>query len=459
MQLYNTLTRSKEKFEPLEASKGVRMYVCGPTVYDRIHVGNARPFIVFDVLYRLLKHIYERAGVRVLYARNITDVEDKINARASERGISIRALTEETTRQFLADVAALGCLEPDFQPRATDHVADMIALIETLIAKGHAYEAQGHVLFHVPSMADYGQLSRRNREEMIAGARVEVAPYKRDPSDFVLWKPSSAELPGWDSPWGRGRPGWHVECSAMAKALLGERFDIHGGGIDLIFPHHENEIAQSVCAHDHGEFVQVWMHNGFLMTEGQKMAKSLGNFYTVEEILREFPGEAIRLLMLKTHYRQPLDFTKEGLREAKAQLDYFYRAHARAAGFGTSVQTDDSALAALYDDLNTPEAIGTLHELASGVLKDDAAAPVAASRMAGLASLLGLLQSEPDAWFHGARKDAEINEAEITELINARREARKARNFDEADRIRAVLLHQGVLLEDGPAGTTWRRMS
>ncbi|MEQ8698087.1 MAG: cysteine--tRNA ligase, partial [Bauldia litoralis] len=323
IRLHNTLTRRKEDFLPID-SENVRMYVCGPTVYDRSHVGTARPLVVFDVLIRLLRQEYG-AG-HVTYVRNITDVDDKINARARELGVDIRQLTEETVDRFHADAEALGCLSPTVEPRATEHVAQMIAMIERLIELGNAYAADGHVLFNVPSMPDYGELSGRNRDEQIAGARVDVAPYKKDPADFVLWKPSEPDLPGWDSPWGRGRPGWHIECSAMSEAHLGESFDLHGGGLDLVFPHHENEIAQSVCAHGGAPMARHWVHNGYLMAEGEKMSKSLGNFYTVAELLEEFPGEAIRLLLLKTHYRQPLDFTKDGLREAKRELDRFYGA-------------------------------------------------------------------------------------------------------------------------------------
>ncbi len=450
LSLYNSLTRRKELFAPLDRERGVRMYVCGPTVYDRIHVGNARPLVVFDVLYRLLKQEYEGQGVKVTYVRNITDVDDKINARAKERGISIRDLTEETSRQFFADVTALCCLEPDMQPRATEHVPQMIALVEALIARGHAYAADGHVLFHVPSMPDYGRLSGRNRDEMIAGARVDVAPYKKDPADFVLWKPSTPDLPGWESPWGRGRPGWHIECSAMAEAYLGEQFDIHGGGIDLVFPHHENEIAQSVCAHDGRDFSRFWVHNGFLQSEGQKMAKSLGNFYTVAELLDEFPAEAIRLLLLRTHYRQPLDFTKEGLRDAKAQLDYFYRAVARhSSGAGAPPAR---VIDALGDDLNTPEALKAVHTMAAAALRNEAEAR---SALLGAGAILGLLQDDPEAWFRGGA--SAVDETAIVERIEARTQARKSKDFAEADRIRKELLSEGVVLEDGPSGTTWRR--
>ncbi len=313
LRLYNTLTRTKDEFEPLD-EKNVRMYVCGPTVYDFAHIGNARPVIVFDVLFRLLRHIY--GDSHVTYVRNITDVDDKINARAAEEGISIRDLTERTATQFFEDIAALGCLPPTHQPRATDHVTHMIAMIERLIAAGFAYAAEGHVLFDVGSKPDYGKLARRSLDEMIAGARVEVAPYKRNAMDFVLWKPSKANEPSWPSPWSNGRPGWHIECSAMSEALLGETFDIHGGGIDLVFPHHENEIAQSEGAHKYHPLAKVWMHNGFLQVEGEKMSKSLGNFFTIRDLLKDWPGEVLRFNMLRTHYRQPMDWTVQGLKES-----------------------------------------------------------------------------------------------------------------------------------------------
>ncbi|HVM78640.1 MAG TPA: cysteine--tRNA ligase, partial [Stellaceae bacterium] len=321
LTLYNTLTRRKEAFEPLDP-KRVRMYVCGPTVYDFAHIGNARPVVVFDVLFRLLRQQY--GAEHVIYVRNVTDVDDKINAAAKERGEGIRALTERTLAAFHEDVAALGCLKPSHEPRATEHVGGMIAIIETLIRTGHAYAAEGHVLFAVASKPDYGKLSRRSRDELRDGARVEVAPYKRDPGDFVLWKPSTTDLPGWDSPWGRGRPGWHIECSAMSETYLGESFDIHGGGLDLIFPHHENEIAQSECAHGGKPFARYWLHNGFVTVEGAKMAKSEGNFRTIRDVLSEAPGEAARYALLTAHYRDPLDWTSERLTQARQTLDRFY---------------------------------------------------------------------------------------------------------------------------------------
>src|SRR5438445_1351565 len=355
LRLFNTLTKTKDVFAPIDA-KTVRMYVCGPTVYDFAHIGNARPVIVFDVLFRLLRHLYGDA--HVTYVRNITDVEDKINARAAEEGISIRELTERTAKQYHEDVSALGCLTPTHEPRATEHIAAMIAMNERLLAAGHAYVAEGHVLYDVSSKPDYGKLARRSLDEMLAGARVEVAPYKKNPMDFVLWKPSTPEQPGWDSPWGRGRPGWHIECSAMSEALLGETFDIHGGGIDLVFPHHENEIAQSEGAHDGHPLARMWMHNGFLQVEGEKMSKSLGNFFTIRDLLNDWPGEVLRFNMLRTHYRQPMDWTIQGLKESWTILERWYGVAEPIA----APRLDDGFLAALCDDLNTPQAFAELHK-------------------------------------------------------------------------------------------------
>jgi len=441
IHIHDTLTREKRQFVP-DDPKNVRMYVCGPTVYDLAHIGNARPIVVFDVMARLLRHVY--GADHVTYVRNITDVDDKINARAHERGISIRELTEETAKVFHDDIAQLNALPPDHEPRATENIDAMIAMIETLVEKGNAYEAEGHVLFNVPSMADYGQLSGRKRDEQIAGARVDPAPYKRDPADFVLWKPSDPEKgePGWDSPWGFGRPGWHIECSAMSRSILGETFDIHGGGLDLIFPHHENEIAQSRCAHGNDVMANYWMHNGYLMAEGEKMSKSLGNFYTVNELLDEFPGEAIRLLLLKTHYRQPLDFTKEGLADAKRELDGWYRLKADGG------EVPAGLVDALCDDLNTPGAITVLR----GATNDPSA-------LTAGANFLGLLQRNPDDWFKWQPKSAEggLTDAEIDAKIAARKEARANKDFATSDAIRDELQAAGIILEDGAGGTTWRR--
>jgi cysteinyl-tRNA synthetase len=462
LQLYDTLTRSKRLFVPLDWERGlpegarrVRMYVCGPTVYDYAHIGNARPVIVFDVLFRLLRHIY--GAERVIYVRNVTDVDDKINARAAERGISIRDLTEETYRYFKEDVAALNCLPPTFEPRATEYVrrsdatVDMVRLIERLIALGHAYVADDHVLFHVPSMPEYGQLAKRSLDEMVAGARVEVAPYKRDPMDFVLWKPSKPGEPAWPSPAGiatPGRPGWHIECSAMSAALLGETFDIHGGGIDLVFPHHENEIAQSRSAFHTPFMARFWMHNGFLQVEGEKMAKSVGNVIAIRDVLKEWPGEAIRLAMLQTHYRQPINWTVANLREAKRILDHWY---ALTADVEPGLLCAD-ALAALYDDLNTPKALAALHELRTAAAKG---ARGAAASLKASARLLGLLQGSAAEWAAWRPASLKLDEAHVARLIEARAAARKAKNFAEADRIREELAKMGVVLHDTRDGTTW----
>jgi cysteinyl-tRNA synthetase len=457
LQLYNTLSRKKEIFEPLKPDT-VGMYVCGPTVYDLAHIGNARPVVVFDVLNRLLNTLYKN----VTYVRNITDVDDKINDAAKQSGDDIRTITTRTTEAFHKDMAALGAEPPDIEPRATDHIEEMIALITTLIDAGNAYEADSHVLFNVPSWDDYGQLSRRNRDEMIAGARVEVASYKKDPADFVLWKPSSDDLPGWDSPWGRGRPGWHVECSAMSQKYLGLTFDIHGGGQDLIFPHHENEIAQSVCGHEGHPFVRYWMHNGYLMAEGEKMSKSLGNFYTVRDLTKEFPGEAIRLMLLKTHYRSPLDFTKEGLAEAKESLDRFYGALRHTQDVTVrDTGVPDAVMTALSDDLNTPLAIAHMHEITGELnkAKSEKDQWQFKSALLGAGKIVGLLEQDPEDWFKWqAEGGSGIDDTAIDDLIQRRIEARNAKDFAEADRIRDDLAAQGIMLEDGPDGTIWKRV-
>ena len=438
--VYNTLSREKEPFVALDPSH-VRLYVCGPTVYDYVHIGNARPVVVFDVLYRLLKRRYPR----VTYVRNITDIDDKIMVRAAENKESIEALTERTGAAYQSDMSRLGALSPDVEPRATKYVGEMIALIERLVARGHAYEAEGHVLFDVPSMEDYGRLSRRSHDELIAGARVEVAPYKKDAADFVLWKPSTDAQAGWPSPWGRGRPGWHIECSAMSGALLGETFDIHAGGLDLIFPHHENEIAQSRSAFGHAIMAKYWMHNGFLNISGEKMSKSLGNFFTVHELLDQYPGEVIRLLLLSAQYRQPLDFTHEGLAQAKGTLDRWYGLLRGKALEGKPIPA--SVEEALSDDLNTPLAIAALHQLREP------------SELKAGASALGLLQQDPEAWFRWTPATAADgpSDADIEAAIAARQAARKAKDFKESDRIRDDLKAKGVILEDGPKGTTWKR--
>lgn len=457
LALYNTLTRRKEAFQPLNPDH-VGMYVCGPTVYDRAHIGNARPVIVFDVLYRLLSRLYPK----VTYVRNITDVDDKINQRSKDSGEPIEVITARTTQLFHDDIAELNALPPTIEPRATAHIAQMIDMIQRLIAKGHAYAAEGHVLFEVGSMADYGKLSGRSMDEMIAGARVEVAPYKKNPGDFVLWKPSTPDLPGWDSPWGRGRPGWHIECSAMSGQYLGVTFDIHGGGLDLVFPHHENEIAQSQCANG-APFARYWLHNGHLMVEGEKMSKSLGNFFTVRELLDQAPGEALRLYMLSSHYHQPFDWTAEGLKQARAVLDRLYTALRNAGDVdAAAAEPPAEVLAALEDDLNTPLAIAHLHELTTALNKAADPADKARAKAALLAAgeVLGILQQDPEAWFRWQAAGAQggLSDADIEGLIQARADARKARDFAAADRIRKELSDAGVVLEDGAQGTIWKRV-
>ncbi len=458
LKLYNTLTREREVFAPIDEDN-VRLYVCGPTVYDFAHIGNARPLIVFDVLYRLLREIY--GATHVKYVRNITDVDDKINARAAERGITIRELTEDTNGVFQEDVAALNCLAPNVQPRATEHIAEMIAIIERLIARGHAYATDGHVLFDVPSMPDYGALSRRPLDDMIAGTRVEVAPYKKGEMDFVLWKPSKDGEPGWDSPWGFGRPGWHIECSAMSHKHLGEVFDIHGGGVDLVFPHHENEIAQTRCAFGHNVMAKVWMHNGFLQVEGEKMSKSLGNFITIHELLhsekfggKPWRGEVLRLAMLRTHYRQPIDWTVKALEEAEKTLSRWYgvlRAHGVTADSAREAPLREAFVEALCDDLNIPRAMAELHAMAGKAEprgEDSQTAKAEAEKLARAAVLLGLLEGDPAAWAHGA-PELNVDAAEVEKLVAERLAARKAKNFAESDRLRDLLAGLGVKLKDG----------
>jgi cysteinyl-tRNA synthetase len=454
LKLYDTLSREKRVFTPLDAAN-VRMYVCGPTVYDFAHIGNARPVIVFDVLFRLLRHIYGAA--HVTYVRNITDVDDKINARAAEEypalplNQAIRKVTETTDRQFHEDVAALGCLPPSLEPRATEHIAEMRTLIERLVKSGNAYVEQDHVLFSVPSMVDYGALSKRPLDEMIAGARVEVAPYKRAPMDFVLWKPSKPGEPSWPSPCGiaaPGRPGWHIECSAMSWKHLGETFDIHGGGIDLVFPHHENEIAQSRCAFHTPVMANYWMHNGFLQVEGEKMAKSLGNFVTIRDLLKDWPGETVRLAMLQTHYRQPLNWTTNGLRETQRTLDLWYELTADAApGLMCA-----GVLDAVGDDLNSPRAVASLHELRGEAAKGSKAA---AGSLKASAQLLGLLQKAASEWAGFRPASISIDENKVTALIAARNAARQVKDFGESDRIRDELARMGVVVKDSKDGTTW----
>jgi cysteinyl-tRNA synthetase len=442
--LHDTKTRRKVAFAPLDPAN-VRLYLCGTTVYDLAHIGNARNVVVFDVLVRLLRMAFPR----VTYVRNITDIDDKINARSVATGEPIGAITARTAAAYEADMAALYALPPDVEPRATEHIPEIIDIAERLIGNGHAYEADGHVLFAVNSDPDYGKFSGRSPEDLLAGARVDVAPYKREPGDFVLWKPSSPELPGWQSPWGRGRPGWHIECSAMARKHLGENFDIHGGGDDLIFPHHENEIAQSCCAFPGSIFANVWLHNRMVQLNGEKMSKSLGNFLTVRDGLKKAPGEAIRLLLLRAHYRSTLDFSETGLHEAKRELDRFYRAIAAHPGVAAADDIPASVLEPLTDDVNTPGAIAGLHVLADAALAGDAAG---AAGLLAAGKVLGLFNQTPENWFRG-----DGDAAKIEALIEERRLARAAKNFARADDIRKALEADGIVLEDTPTGTSWRK--
>jgi cysteinyl-tRNA synthetase len=475
IRLHNSRTRQKETFAPLDPSN-VRMYVCGPTVYDRAHLGNARPVVVFDVLFRLLRHVYG-AG-HVTYVRNFTDVDDKINARAREmqeggdsRGLNdiIRALTDETIGWYHADMDALGALRPTHEPRATEFIVQMVAMIEGLVAKGHAYAAEGHVLFDVRSYPDYGKLSGRSIDDMIAGARVEVAPYKRDPMDFVLWKPSAKDEPGWDSPWGRGRPGWHIECSAMAHELLGPAFDIHGGGLDLQFPHHENEIAQSCCAHPGEGFANFWLHNEMLLVEGKKMSKSLGNFFTVRDLLDQgVPGEVIRFVMLSTHYRKPMDWTQEKAQVAQRALDRWYELTA-----GTEPSTPFKEVqGALSNDLNTAEAVNFLshmgqvlwqmrNTLTHGVTDESFALNFDSLRREFLASalLLGFLQRR-SGWTDRKQTLHSLHDQGLSnivaKLLQSRKKAKQDKDWDKADDIRNMLVDAGIILHDNKDGsTTW----
>jgi cysteinyl-tRNA synthetase len=486
LHLYNTLTRQKDDLEKLAGfdRTNVRMYVCGPTVYDFAHIGNARPVIVFDVLYRLLRHLYGESHVK--YVRNITDIDDKINARAAEtataKNISVEQaraeITAQTAQQYLDDVAALGCLMPNESPRATQYVPQMIAMIERLIAEGHAYAAEGHVLFDVSSKPDYGKLARRSPDEMMAGARVEVAPYKKNPMDFVLWKPSDDQTPGWPSPWGRGRPGWHIECSAMSESCLGPdpTIDIHGGGIDLMFPHHENEIAQSEGAHHGHSLARVWMHNGFLQVEGEKMSKSLGNFVTIRELLegesfggQSWDGQVLRHAMLKTHYRQPIDWTLRSLMESDATMyHWFVKAddvydQIVSRSLQRPLQVPSSVLDALRDDLNTPLALSQIHQIeaamdAAFIAGEDSFYSHAEHFLTSL-NLLGLTYDLSESIRQKRKQEREAKKqdiaAQIQNLIAARTAARKARDFKKADEIRDELLSKGIVLKDGPTGTTW----
>ena len=455
MFLFNTLTRRKQEFEPIDANN-VRMYVCGPTVYDRAHLGNAKTPVVFDVLFRVLRHKY--GAEHVTYVSNITDVDDKILNKHKETGKSIREITEQTYQWYIDDMAKLNVLSPNHRPRATEYINEMIELVELLLKEGHAYQAEGHVLFDVDSMKNYGFLSGRSMKEMLAGARIEVADYKKNPADFVLWKPSDADQPGWNSPWGYGRPGWHLECSAMSSKLLGNSFDIHGGGSDLIFPHHENECAQSLCAHPGETFARYWVHGGMLMVDGVKMSKSLGNFYTIDQVLEKAPAEALRLLFLTTHYHQPFNFTFEGLEQAKQTLDKFYNALLKVKDVeATEAAEDERVVSALEDDLNTPLALSYLHELANNLNKAETSEAQAKAKGVFLksAALLGILWQDPEKWFKGEATD---ETARIEALIAERAAAKKNKDYALADKIRNDLKAEGILLEDGPQGTTWKKV-
>ncbi len=454
LQLFNTLTRTKQEFTPQDPQR-VTLYVCGPTVYNFPHIGNARPAVVFDVLYRLLQARYPQ----VVYARNITDLDDKINAAAAEQDVDIKVITDRFTEIYHQDMQALGVLPPVIEPRATEHMQQMIAMIGKLVELGHAYVAQGHVLFEVGTYAQYGALSRRNRREMIAGARVEVAPYKRDAGDFVMWKPSTGTQPGWDSPWGFGRPGWHTECSCMIAEHLGETIDIHGGGHDLQFPHHENEIAQSTCAHSGRLFSRYWLHNGFVNVNSQKMSKSIGNVLLVRNLLQDAPGEAIRLALLSAHYRKPLEWNDETVQRALRTLDRMYAA---LDGYQVDEREDevvcDEVSAALNDDLNTPQAIAVLHEYAHqvNVATTDRQRREAQALLYSGGRQLGLLQQGCNDWV-AARRGGVDDQEQVEALIQARETARRERQFQRADEIRDMLTAQGIVLEDGPDGTTWRK--
>jgi len=456
IHVYNTLTRQKEEFRPIDRNK-VRVYICGPTVWNYAHIGNGRAAVVFDLLARVLRHAYGKDHVQ--YVRNITDIDDKIIDAARQSGEKIEIITGKYARIYNEDMAALGAEMPDHQPRATEYVPQMLAMVAKLIKTGHAYEAEGHVLFHVPSWPDYGRLSRRNRDDMIAGARVEVAPYKKDPADFVLWKPSTPDQPGWESPYGRGRPGWHLECSAMNEALNGSHFDIHAGGEDLIFPHHENEIAQSTCAHGGEKYVNYWMHNGYLMVEGQKMSKSLGNVVLVHDLVGRVPGEAIRFALLSAQYRQPFDWTEDLLQQSKRTLDRYYGLLRDAKDIkAAEMDAPQGFAAALQDDLNTPKAFAELAVLARNLSTAKNAAEKAAAKGAFLAAgkVIGLLQQDPEVWFKGAASaENSVIEQKIVEL----QAARSIKDYKKADAIRHDLHQGGVSVSITPAGITWRKES
>ncbi|WP_027068976.1 cysteine--tRNA ligase [Novilysobacter defluvii] len=452
LHLYNSLTRRVEAFQPLDPARPT-MYVCGPTVYNYVHIGNARGPVVFGVLADLLR----RRHGGLAYARNITDIDDKINAAAREQGVPISAITDRFAAAYREDMAALGVAPPDIEPEATAHVAEIIAMVERLIERGHAYEAEGHVLFAVGSFDGYGKLARRDLREMLAGARVEVAPYKRDPGDFVLWKPSTPDLPGWESPWGVGRPGWHIECSAMAAAHLGETIDIHAGGVDLQFPHHENEIAQSECAHGGRTFARFWLHNGMLTFGGAKMSKSVGNIEKVHDLVREHPPEALRYALLSAHYRQPLDWSDALIEQSRRTLDRLYGTLRDLSGVDATPVIPASIETALDDDLNTPQALAELARIAGEARRtgDDEARARAKGELLGAGLALGLLQQDPAQWFGGGGDDGD--DARVQALVDERAAAKKARDFARADAIRDQLAAEGVLLEDTPAGVRWRR--
>ncbi|MDA9847800.1 cysteine--tRNA ligase [Luminiphilus sp.] len=455
LRLTNTLTREKEIFEPRDPER-VTLYVCGPTVYNLAHIGNARPVVVFDMLYRVLRALYPQ----VIYARNITDIDDKIIAAARERKEGIEAVTQEFTEKYREDMAQLNTLPPDLEPRATDNIDPMQSLITQLIERGHAYAADGHVLFDVTSMSSYGALSGRNLDDMLAGARVEVASYKRSPGDFVLWKPSSQDEPGWQSPWGWGRPGWHLECSAMIRAHLGDAIDIHGGGRDLIFPHHENERAQSCCGYG-GDFVRYWLHNAYVDMDGEKMSKSLGNVRTVRELLGLYSGEVLRFALLSTHYRSPLNFSGELLDNAKTALNSFYQALRNSADIEAEhIRPEDTAaFTALLDDLNTPKAIAALHSSCKALNKADAKmAATFKGELLAMGHMMGLLGNDPEQWFTDSAYSSGPTAEDIEHRLAARLEARARKDFAAADAVRDELQAQGIELEDGPEGTTWRRL-
>ena len=458
IRLYNTLSRSKEVFEPLDPER-VTLYACGPTVYNYAHIGNARPAVIFELLARVLARRFKE----VVYARNITDVDDKINASAAAENVPIEVISGRYTQAYHDDMGALGVRLPTIEPLATEHIPQMISMIERLIASGHAYAAEGHVLFAIDSYAAYGALSRRTMDDMVAGARVEVAPYKRNAGDFVLWKPSVDPQPGWDSPWGWGRPGWHLECSAMAAEHLGETIDIHGGGQDLVFPHHENEIAQSVCVHGGKPFARYWMHNGFVTVDKEKMSKSLGNTMIVHELIQHFPGEALRYVLLSAHYRQPLDWSEQAIQQAQRTLDRMYAVLRDALSTVPDLQASEPGaafIAALEDDLATPDALAELNTLARklgsalGADADEDLVRTLAGELLADGELIGLLTLDPETWFKGAEQD---DDARIEQMVQERDQARKDRDFRRADELRDQLTDMGIVLEDGAGATRWRR--